>query len=139
MASATLNSYPSERKKRSRYCVFCGPDTRQHLLPLLSFEPDGVGSAVAIRLALRLTRNEKACQSICAAIAGQTHEIIGQDQQPERRAGSCHPSLLFYAGHAYWPCQRFRYFCLLNQHIMWLVGKICFGCKKMLDATPVLA
>ena len=74
MASATLNSYPSERKKRSIYCVFCGPDTRQQLLPLLSFEPDGVGSAVAIRLALRLTRNEKACQSICAAIAGQSHE-----------------------------------------------------------------
>ena len=47
-----------QRKKPQRYtvAVFCGPDTRQRLLPLLPFGPDGVGSAAAVRLGKRLTR-----------------------------------------------------------------------------------
>lgn len=37
-------------------CGFCGPDTRQLLLPLLPFGPDGVGSAAAVRLGHIFTR-----------------------------------------------------------------------------------
>ncbi len=41
-----------EKKKATNLATrgFEEPDTRQQLLPLLSFEPDGVGSAVAVRL-----------------------------------------------------------------------------------------
>ena len=55
-----LARMPAERKKpqRGTVAVFCGPDTRQRLLPLLPFGPDGVGSAAAVRLGKRLTRKE---------------------------------------------------------------------------------
>ena len=66
------------RKKPQRYtvAVFCGPDTRQRLLPLLPFGPDGVGSAAAVRLGKRLTR--KGGKLSMVALAFQRHGSGGQ-------------------------------------------------------------
>ena len=52
-------------KSRERFHArgFCGPDTRQRLLPLLSFEPDGVGSAAAVRLEGKLAVKGGCCQA----------------------------------------------------------------------------
>ena len=47
-----------KKPQRGTVAVFCGPDTRQRLLPLLPFGPDGVGSAAAVRLGKTLTRKE---------------------------------------------------------------------------------
>ena len=59
-AGPVAGASAQERKKPQRVtvAVFCGPDTRQRLLPLLPFGPDGVGSAAAVRLGKTLTRKE---------------------------------------------------------------------------------
>ena len=51
-----------EKPQRDFRCGFCGPDTRQRLLPLLPFGPDGVGSVAAVRLGKCFTCKEVGCQ-----------------------------------------------------------------------------
>lgn len=55
---AGVSSQGRKKPQRATVAVFCGPDTRQRLLPLLPFGPDGVGSAAAVRLGKTLTRKE---------------------------------------------------------------------------------
>ena len=50
-------------------CGFYGPDTRQLLLPLLPFGPDGVGSAAAVRLGKCFTWKAGGCQCLRAYVA----------------------------------------------------------------------
>ncbi len=53
-------------------CGFYGPDTRQLLLPLLPFGPDGVGSAAAVRLGKCFTWKAGGCQClmVCTVCPG---------------------------------------------------------------------
>lgn len=51
-----------ERPQRNFRCGLCRPDTRQRLLPLLPFGPDGVGSVAAVRLDKGFTCKEVGCQ-----------------------------------------------------------------------------
>ena len=53
-------------------CGFQGPDTRQRLLPLLPFGPDGVGSAAAARPGPALYGKGAACQWPAATERGGT-------------------------------------------------------------------
>ncbi|CAK7029438.1 MAG: hypothetical protein DESF_01233 [Desulfovibrio sp.] len=51
-----------QKPQRGFRCGFYGPDTRQLLLPLLPFGPDGVGSAAAVRLGKCFTWKGGGCQ-----------------------------------------------------------------------------
>ena len=87
---AGVSSQGRKKPQRATVAVFCGPDTRQRLLPLLPFGPDGVGSDAAARPAKCFTCKDVGCQCPASVVPFARSAVVSLFRQSSDKA------ILFY-------------------------------------------